>query len=78
MKNITTEIRKFLSSTGLKQCVLAREAGVSTATINRIFKEKQNDMIESRANKIRSAMDRLRRLSSPSTPSEPEEARHAD
>lgn len=39
MENITEEIRIFLSSTGLPQCVLAKEAGVSTATISRIWKK---------------------------------------
>ena len=74
MENITEEIRIFLSSTGLPQCVLAKEAGVSTATISRIWKKKQHEMLESRAKNIRAAM---RRLSASSTSTEPEEVRHA-
>lgn len=71
MENITEEIRTFLSSTGLPQCVLAKEAGVSAATISRIWKKKQHEMIESRAKKIRAAMSRLLLTAPPSTPTEP-------
>ena len=69
MENITEEIRTFLSSTGLPQCVLAKEAGA--ATISRIWKKKQHEMIESRAKKIRAAMSRLLLTAPPSTPTEP-------
>ena len=76
MENITEEIRTFLSSTGIPQCVLAKEAGVSAATISRIWKKKQHEMIESRAKKIRAAMSRLSLTAAPSTPTEPEEVNH--
>lgn len=72
MKNVTDEIREFLSSTGLPQCLLAKEAGVSAATINRIWKNKQHEMIESRANNIREAMSRLSLTAASSTPAERE------
>ena len=75
MENITEEIRAFLSTTGLPQCVLAKEAGVSAATISRIWKKK-HEMIESRAKNIRAAMSRLLLTAAPNTPTAPEEASH--
>ena len=76
MENITEEIRAFLSTTGLPQCVLAKEAGVSAATISRIWKKKQHEMVESRAKNIRAAMSRLLLTAAPNTPTAPEEASH--
>ena len=70
MKNIADEIREFLRLTGLRQVVLARESGVSAATISRIVKEKQMDMLESKAQNIRAAMRSL--TATPTTPREAE------
>lgn len=64
MQSITAEIICFLAETKIRQSALARESGVSTATISRIAKGHQKDMRESKAMEIRLAMRRL----SPSTP----------
>lgn len=78
MTNIISEIYDFVRSTGIKQVTLARESGVSTATINRACKKKQADMKEGNASAIRAAMRRLTATpTSPPAPGSPEEAADA-
>ncbi len=60
MKDITTELKSFFESTGVRQCQLAEASGVSTATINRLVKGVQSDVRLSTADSLRKAMDFLR------------------
>lgn len=68
MKNITSELRSFFESTGIRQCRLAEASGVSTATINRLVKGVQSDVRLSTADSLRSAMCVLRKANAPPDP----------
>lgn len=59
MKNIADEIRVFLQAMEIRQSQLAKESGVSTATISRLCTGRQKDITERRAVAIRAAMERL-------------------
>ena len=61
MNTLAQDLKNFLAATGIRQYRIAEEAGVSTATINRLVKGVQEDMRLKTARSIRRAMRNLRK-----------------
>ena len=56
---IDIEIRLFLQSTGLRQTVLAHEAGVPDTTVSNLIRGVRRDVRSRTADALRTAMKRL-------------------